>query len=170
MSLYEEIIPPCQKFLDNLDAWLNAGVEHAKSKSFDPAVLLNARLAPDQFPLIRQISAACDQAKATAARVAGREPPKHPDTEQTLDEIRARINTVREYLKTLTPADFDGAETRSVPLAFAPGAFMAAPDFVRELGMPNFYFHTTLAYEILRHNGVDLGKRHFIGHLTIRNA
>jgi uncharacterized protein len=167
MSLYEEIIPPCLKFLDNMDGWLAAGVEHAKKKSFEPSVLLHSRLAPDQFPLIRQISAGCDQAKAAAARVAGQEPPKHPDTEQTLEDILGRIKITREYLKSLSPKDFEGAETRMVPLAFAPGAFMVATDYVRQLAMPNFYFHAALAYEILRHNGVDLGKVHFIGHLTI---
>ena len=170
MSLFDETIPQFLRVLDNMDAWLDAGVAYGKTKGFEPAVLLGARLAPDQYPLIRQISAGCDQAKATAARVTGKEPPKHPDTEQTLEEIRARIMTVRTYLKTFTPKDFEGAETRLVPLAFAPGAFMLAPNFVRELAMPNFYFHTTLTYEILRHNGVDLGKRHFIGNLTMAKA
>jgi uncharacterized protein len=170
MSLYEEIIPTCLKFLDNMDKWLDMGIEHGKKKSFDPAVLLHSRLAPDQFPLIRQIGAGCDQAKAAAARVAGKEPPKHPDTEQTLEEIRARIQITREYLKTFTPKDFEGAETRLVPLAFAPGTFMIATDYVRQLALPNFYFHAALAYEILRHNGVDLGKAHFIGHIDIQKG
>jgi hypothetical protein len=170
MSLYEEIIPPCLKFLDNMDKWLDEAVAYAKKKSFEPAVLLQSRLAPDQFPLIRQIGAGCDQAKAAAARVAGKEPPKHPDTEQTLDEIRARIQVTREYLKSFSAKEFEGAETRMVPLAFAPGAFMLATDYVRQLAMPNFYFHAALSYEILRHNGIDLGKTHFIGHLDIRKA
>lgn len=170
MSLYDEIVPPMLKSLDNVDAWLDAGVAHAKAKSFDFANLLHMRLAPDQYSLIRQIMAGCDQAKATAARVAGREPPKHPDTEQTLDEIRARIQKVRDYLKSFSPADFEGAESRLVPLAFAPGATMLATDFVRQLALPNFYFHVTLTYEILRAHGVVLGKRDYIGHLDVRRA
>jgi hypothetical protein len=170
MSLYEEVIPPCLKFLDNMDKWLDAGIEHAKKKGFEPSVLLHSRLAPDQFPLIRQISAGCDQAKAAAARVAGKEPPKHPDTEQTLEEIRARIQVTREYLKSITAKDFEGAETRLVPLAFAPGTAMLAPAYVRQLAMPNFYFHAALAYEVLRHNGVDLGKAHFIGHIDMQKV
>jgi len=170
MSLYDEIIPPTQKYLNNLDAWLDAGVAHAKAKNFDFAVLLHTRMTPDQYPLIRQISAGCDQAKAVAARVAGQEPPKHPDTEQTLEEIRARIAKTRDYLGTLSAKDFEGAETRLVPLAFAPGAFLLATDFVRQLAMPNFYFHMTLAYQILRANGVVLGKANYIGHLDIRKG
>jgi hypothetical protein len=170
MSLFDEIIPPALKYLDNVDAWLDAGVAHAKAKNFDFAVLLHTRLIPDQYPLIRQISAGCDQAKAAAARVSGQEPPKHPDTEQTLEEIRARVQTVRDYLKSFSPKDFEGAETRVVPLAFAPGASMTAPDFVRQLALPNFYFHMALTYEILRANGVELGKRQYIGHLEIRKA
>ena len=170
MSLYDEIVPPALKYLDNVDAWLDAGVAHAKAKNFDFANLLSARMAPDQYPLLRQITAACDQAKAAAARVAGREPPKHPDTEQTLEEVRVRIQKVREYLKSFSPADFEGAEARLVPLAFAPGTVMLATDFVRQLAMPNLYFHLTLAYQILRANGVDLGKRNYIGHLDVRKA
>lgn len=170
MSLFDEIVPPALKYLDNLDAWLDLGIAHAKAKNFDFAVLLHTRLAPDQYPLIRQIGAGCDQAKAAAARVAGREPPKHPDTEQTLEEIRARIQTVRDYLKTFSPKDFEGAETRMVPLAFAPGTTMRATDFVRQLALPNFYFHMTLAYEILRANGVELGKRNYIGHVDVHKA
>ncbi len=170
MSLFDETIPTSLKYLDNLDAWLDAGVAHAKAKNFEFAVLLHSRMTPDQYPLIRQISAGCDQAKAVAARVSGKEPPKHPDTEQTLEEIRARIQTVRDYLRTFSPKDFEGAETRLVPLAFAPGAFMLAPDFVRQLAMPNFYFHMTLAYQLLRANGVPLGKTNYIGHLDIRKS
>ena len=168
MSLYDETIPHFQRLLDNFDKWLDAGVEHAKKKSFDPAVFLQSRLAPDQYPLIRQIGAACDQAKACGARVAGKEPPSHPDTEKTLEEIRARIQKTREFLATLTAKDFEGAESRVVALPFAPGMGMSAPSYVRQLALPNFYFHATLTYEILRHNGVDLGKTHFIGSIDIQ--
>jgi hypothetical protein len=170
MSLYDEIIPPAQKYLNNLDAWLDAGIAHAKAKKFDFHVLLHTRMTPDQFPLIRQISAGCDQAKSAAARAAGKEPPKHPDTEQTLEEIRARIVKTRDYLASLMPADFEGSETRLIPLAFAPGAFLIGTDFVRQLAMPNFYFHMTLAYQVLRANGVELGKVNYIGHLDIRKG
>ena len=170
MSLYAEIVPPMSKMLANIDAWLDKAVAHAEAKKFDPAVLVQARLAPDQFPLVRQIQAACDQSKFAAARVSGKEPPKNPDTETTIDELKARIRTAREYLATFRPEDFEGAESRVIPLFFAPGMAMAAPDYVREYLLPNFYFHVTTAYSILRHNGVDVGKIAFIGKLTMREA
>lgn len=170
MSLYDETVPPMQKYLNNLDAWLDAGVAHAEAKKFDFAVLLNTRMTPDQYPLIRQIQAACDQAKAAGARVAGQEPPKHPDTETTLPEIRARIQKTRDYLASLKKEDFEGAETRLIPLAFAPGTFLLGTEFVRGLALPNFYFHATLAYQILRANGVNLGKTQFIGSLDVRKG
>jgi hypothetical protein len=169
MSLYDDTIPQFQKMLTGLEAWLDLGAEYAQKKSFDVGVLLQSRLAPDQFALVKQVQAACDQAKATAARVTGQEPPKHPDTEVTLDELKARIATVKSYLAGFTAKDFEGAETRVIALPFAPGKGMLAPDYVREMALPNFYFHLTTAYAILRHNGVDLGKRHFIAGLTLRD-
>lgn len=169
MSLYAETIPQFQKMLNNLDTWLGLGVEYAGKKKFDPAVLLNSRLAPDQYPLLRQIQAACDQAKAAAARLTGQEPPKHPDTEVTLEEIKARIQTVRTYLSGFSEKDFVGAETRLIGLPFAPGKGMIGSDYTQEMALPNFYFHVAMAYAILRHNGVDLGKSHFISGLTLRD-
>ncbi|MDQ3037412.1 MAG: DUF1993 domain-containing protein [Myxococcota bacterium] len=170
MSLYAEIVPPMAKMLANLDAWLDKAVVQAEAKKFDPAVLVQARLAPDQFPLVKQIQAACDQTKFAAARVAGKEPPKNADTEQTIEELKARIRGAREYLATYRAEDFEGAESRVIPLFFAPGMAMAAPDFAREYALPNFYFHAMTAYAILRHNGVDLGKRDYISGLTMREA
>lgn len=169
MSTQHAHVRQMAKMLSNLDRWLDAGVAHAEKKSFDPSVLLAARLAPDQYPLLRQIQAACDAAKFAAARTTGREPPKHPDTEQTLDEIRARIRTVLAYLETFGPADFDGMEARIVPLGFAKGKGMLATDYLSEMAIPNFYFHVTTAYAILRHNGVDVGKSLFMGSMTLRD-
>lgn len=170
MSLYDEIVPVMSKELAAMDRWLEKAVAHAATKTFDPGVLLGARLAPDQFPLVRQVQSACDQSKFAAARISGKEPPKIPDTEQTIDELRARIATARAYLDTFTRADFEGAERRRIPLYFAPGKAMSAPSYLREYLLPNFYFHLTHAYAILRHNGVDLGKRDFIGQLTLEDA
>lgn len=168
MSIYEDVVPPMTQALTNLERWLDLAVEHAEARKFDPAVFLTARLAPDQYPLVRQIQAACDQAKAAAARLAGQEPPKHPDTETTLDEVRARINTVKTFLAGFTPADFETAATRVVPLPFMQGQGMLAADYVRQMALPNFYFHLVHAYAILRHNGVPLGKVPFIGSLNLR--
>src|SRR5688500_7819553 len=155
--------------LDNVDAWLDRAEEHAKKRGYSAEVLLQARLAPDQFPLLRQIQAACDQAKAAAARLAGKEPPVHADEEKTLAEIRARIAKLREYLGTLGAKDFEGADARVISPNFLPGKGLIAADYLRELAVPNFYFHVTTAYAILRHNGVEVGKNHFIGGLTLRD-
>jgi hypothetical protein len=154
-----------KKMLTNLDRWIEKGVDQAKKKSFDPNVLANARLAPDQYPLVRQVQSCCDTAKFTAARLTGKEPPKHPDTETTIDELRARIRTVVAHLETYKAADFDGADTRRVDLPFMEGKSMHGADYLVEMAQPNFFFHVTTAYAILRHNGVDVGKMDYIGEI-----
>ena len=169
MSLYREIVPPLDKMLVNLDSWLDAAIEHAKARNFDPEVFVRSRLAPDQFDLRKQVQTTCDQAKFAAARVSGKEPPKHPDTEQTMGELKARIQTVREYLATFSEKDFEGAESRVVPLFFLPGKGMLATDWLREFALPNIYFHATTAYAILRAAGVPHGKSAYIGALTLRD-
>lgn len=170
MPLYEATIPQMSKMLSNLNRWLDKAVAHAESKKFDPAVLLSARLAPDQYPLLKQIQAACDSAKSAAAHLSGQTQPKHPDTEQTWDEIRARITTVLAYLETFKPADFEGAEKRPVALPFMPGKLVLGADYLNEMALPNFYFHITTAYSILRQNGVGVGKYDFIGSVKSRDA
>jgi hypothetical protein len=170
MSIIYAAVLEQKKLLGNLDAWLVKATEYAKAKSFDPNVLLVSRLAPDQFPLLRQIQAACDHAKFMASRLAGKEPPKHPDTEQTLDDARARIRTCIAHLESFKASDFDGAETRVIALAFLEGKVMSGADYMLESAQTNFFFHLTTAYAILRHNGVDLGKRDYIGSLTVRPA
>ena len=168
MSLYEAI-PQITKMLQNLDRWLTKGEEHAKAKSFDPNVLCAARLAPDQYALTRQIQAACDGAKFAAARTAGKTPPSHPDTETTVAELHARIQTVIEYLGTFQKEDFEGAESRLVGLSFMPGKGLKGSDYMTEMALPNFYFHCCMAYAILRHNGVPLGKADYIGSLNLQD-
>jgi uncharacterized protein len=148
MTLYAEIVPPVSKMLGYADQWLEIAVEHAKKKSFDPAVLLAARLAPDQFPLIKQLQSLADQGKFACARVAGKDPPKHPDTEQTIDEIRARLRVVRDYVLSFAEADFEGAESRVLALPQLRGKAILAPDYARHFVIPNFYFHAGIAYAI----------------------
>jgi uncharacterized protein len=167
MSHAHSTVQQVQKILENLDRWLTAAEENAKKRSFDPSVLLAARLAPDQYALTRQVQAACDSAKFLAARLSGKTPPSHPDTEQTMEELHARVRAVAEYLRTFTAADFEGAEDRTVPLPFLPGKGMKGGDYLTEMSVPNFYFHVAMAYAILRHNGVELGKRDYIGSLTM---
>jgi hypothetical protein len=169
MDLYEATVPVFKKMLTNLGLWLEAGAAYAEQKKFDPNVLAVARLAPDQYPLIKQVQGACDAAKTAGARLAGNTPPSHPDTEQTLAELRTRVATCLAFLDTVKQADFAGAEERQLELPFMPGKLIKGSDYVKELALPNFYFHVTTAYAILRHNGVDLGKAHFIGGLTLRD-
>ncbi len=168
MSFVHGSVLQQKKMLKGLAGWLDKGIAHAKAKSFDPAVLLAARLAPDQYPLLRQVQSSCDNAKFAAARLVGKEAPKHPDTEQTMDEIQARIRTCVAYLDTFKASDFEGAESRAVMLPFLEGKVIQGGDYLVEMALPNFYFHVTTAYAILRHSGVDLGKMDFIGSLNVR--
>src|SRR5258708_35824876 len=147
-----------KKRLGSLDHCLDKAVAYAATKKFDPDLLLQMRLAPDMFPLMRQIQAACDQAKYAASRAAGKDPPSHPDDEKTLGDARQRIAKVVSYLETFTPHDFDATDARTLSLPRWEGKSMTATDYFLEHALPNFFFHLTTAYAILRHNGVDIGK------------
>jgi hypothetical protein len=170
MGIYEASAPQFKKILLALDKWLDKGVELAQKKTFDPEVLLTARLAPDQFHLLRQIQAACDTAKSACARLTGREPPSHPDNERTVADVKKRIAAVIQYLDTFTPQDFATSESRPIKLPFFPGKIIVGRDYLNEYALPNFYFHATFAYAILRHNGVELGKQDFLASLTLVDA
>jgi hypothetical protein len=170
MNTFQATVPQLIQMLNNLDHCLEAGIAFAKKKSFDPDVLLTARLAPDQYPLSRQIQVACDSAKFAAARLAGKQAPPHPDTEKTMDEHRSRIRTCVAYLETITSADFDGADERRVSLPFMEGKWLHGHDYLVQFALPNFYFHVTSAYAILRHNGVAIGKMDFIGSVSFQDA
>ena len=169
MNLYDATVPIFTKLLSNIDKWLDKAAALADAKKFDLDVLATARLAPNQYTFIRQIQAACDQAKFTAAKLAGKEPPAHPDTETTIAEIRQRIHTVVEYLGTFKREDFVGAEDRSCTHAWMGGKSLRGGDYLDHLGLPNFHFHMTTAYDILRHNGVDVGKMDYLVDLPFRS-
>lgn len=162
------IVLEIRKLLGNLDAVLEKAVASAAARKFDPAVLLQSRLAPDMFPLVSQVRLACDHAKWSAARSAGKEAPSHADNEQTVDELRARIADVVSFMDGFSAADFAGADDRRVSLPRWEGKSMSASEYLIEYGLPNFAFHYTTAYAILRHNGVDLGKRDYIGSLPMK--
>jgi hypothetical protein len=166
--MYYETFGQMKKMLSQLDKWLEASAEYAKTKPFDPNVLVNVRLAPDQFPFSRQVQTACDTAKLGASRLTGKPAPSHPDTEQTLEELRARVKDVLAYLDGFTAKDFEGAGSRSVTQPRWEGKIMTGADYFREHVVPNFYFHLTHAYALLRHNGVNIGKRDYLGTLTMR--
>jgi hypothetical protein len=165
MNLYDATVPVFTKFFANLERWLDKAVAHAQVKKFDPEILVQARLAPDQHPLGAQIQAACDAAKYCVAKLSGKEAPSHPDTEKTLADLRARIATLQAYLATFSRDDFAGAEERACTHSWMQGKSMRGGDYLDHFALPNLYFHLTTAYSILRHNGVELGKTDYIGSL-----
>lgn len=162
MNLYDATVPIFTKLLGNVEKWLDKAGALADAKKFDPEILMTARLAPDQYAFVRQIQAACDQAKFTVAKLAGKQPPAHPDTEKTIAELRQRIRTVLDYLATFTREDFAGAEERPCSHTWMGGKAMRGGDYLDHMALPNFYFHLTTAYAILRHNGVPIGKQDFL--------
>lgn len=164
-SIYEASAPVYTRMLGNLQAWLDKGAAHAEARKFDVAVLLGARLAPDMLPLTRQIHIASDAAKGGISRLAGVDVPSWPDTETTLPELKARIARTIDYVNGFTPAQLEGAEARaiSVPRRDGEPLRFTGAEFLRQWSLPNFFFHVTTAYAILRHNGVELGKADFLG-------
>jgi hypothetical protein len=166
--MYYETFGQMKKQLAQLDKWLETAGAYAKEKSFDPNLFLGFRLSPDQFALARQVQTACDTAKLAAARLSGKEAPSHPDTEKTLEDLRARAQAVIKYLDGFSAQDFAGAATRSVTQPRWEGKVMTGADYFLEHAVPNFFFHLTHTYAILRHNGVNIGKRDYLGALTQR--
>lgn len=169
MTFYEQTVPYFDKALENMERWIDKAIAHANEKKFDPNNLLTARLAPDQFPLARHVGTTCDNAKLAYARLAGKQPPSHPDDETTWDELKSRIRSVREYITGFQLSDFEGAETRRVTLSFVPDKYLTGKDYLFEFALPNFGFHLVHVYALLRHNGVDLGKKDFIPNLSFRD-
>ncbi len=153
------------KTLRNLEQWMSKADAHAKAKSFEVDVLAHARLAPDAFDFTRQVQAGCDQAKYAAAYLAGKPPPSHPDTEQTFAELRQRIEKCLAFLESIPARDLAGAEERKVAPPWLAGKWLRGDDYLVHVAVPNFFFHMTMAYAILRHNGVELGKMDYIGSL-----
>ena len=168
--IHPTVIVQFSKVLGNLIVMLDKAAEHAATKKFDMAVLLQARLAPDQFSLMQQVQVACDTAKLGAARLADKEStaPSHPDTEQTLPEIKARVQSVMAYLRAFSAADFAGAADRRITTPRWKGKSLSGEEFLTQHVVPNFYFHVTTAYAILRHNGVEVGKKDYLGELPYR--
>ncbi|MGH7805885.1 MAG: DUF1993 domain-containing protein [Candidatus Binatia bacterium] len=151
------------KTLKNIEAWLDKAAAHASAKKFEVDVLAGSRLAPDAYDLVRQVQAACDQVKYTAAYLGGKQPPSHPDTEKTIAELRQRIAKCLAFVESVPEKDYAGAEERKVSPGWLGGKWLRGEDYLDELAIPNFFFHETMAYAILRHNGVELGKMDYIG-------
>ena len=163
ISMYQASVPAFQKHLGALDAILDKTAAHAAARKIEPAVLLNARLYPDMFNFIRQVQASCDFAKLTSARLAGMTPPSDPDTEATIPELQSRIAKTLAFIETIRPEQMEGSEERSLTIKVGPNEMtFIGRDYLLHFALPNFYFHCATAYGILRHNGVDIGKRDFM--------
>jgi uncharacterized protein len=161
-----ESLMQMKKVLSQMNHWLDVANAHATQKSFDAKVLLGSRLAPDQFTFTRQLQVACDTAKLGASRLSGKDAPAHDDSEQTVEDLKARIASTVAYLNTFTAKDFEAAATRSITQPRWEGRTMTGADYFLEHVTPNFYFHASHVYAILRHNGVALGKKDYLGALT----
>lgn len=164
MSLYSSSVPAFEQMLDALAGVLAKAEAHAGAKKIDPAVILGLRLFPDMFPLTRQVQIACDFAKNFAARLAGIEAPRFPDEEKTFEELQQRIRRTKDFLATLTPDQMADAATRDITFPIGGTSMtMKGEAYLRHFALPNFYFHMTAAYAILRANGVAIGKRDYMG-------
>ncbi len=164
ISMYQASAPRFVNMLKNLSAILEKAQAHAEAKKIDPAVLPSCRLHPDMFALSRQVQIACDNAKGAVARLAGVEVPKHEDTEQTFAELKARIAKTIDFVNTFKPAQIDGSEEKDIHLKLGPlEVTWKGMQYLCGFALPNFYFHVVTAYDILRHNGVEIGKHDYIG-------
>jgi hypothetical protein len=164
ISMYDACVPPGIRMMTSLAAILEKAAAHAEAKKIDPAVLVNARLYPDMFPLVRQVQIASDSAKAGAARLIGLEPPSWEDNEKTLPELIARAKKTVSFLESLKPAQFEGSEDRTInwKTRTTERSMQGLLYLVHQV-LPNLYFHVTTAYNICRHNGLELGKMDFLG-------
>jgi hypothetical protein len=171
-SMSQASLPALEVGLNALSAVLDKAEAHAAAKKVDPSVLLNSRLSPDMFPLTRQVQIATDQAKNGSSRLAGVEPPGYEDKETTIGELKARLAKTVAYLKTLDTKQIDASADREItfPVGGTNKGHMKGADFLNHFVLPNFYFHLTAAYAILRHCGVELGKRDFLGAIPMRRS
>jgi uncharacterized protein len=164
ISMHAMSVEVFTQALGNLSALLEKGQAHARQRKFEPAVLLNSRLAPDMLPLARQVQIACDIAKNSVARLAAQDPPRFADTETTFEELQARIARTIDYLKSVPPSAVADSEERDLKVTAGDRTLeFKGLAFVQRWVIPNVFFHTATAYAILRHNGVEIGKRDFLG-------
>lgn len=169
--MYSASVPQLLKMLSNMERWIDKAEAHAQAKGYDADTLLQARLAPDMFPLVRQFQSAADTAKFIGARLSNQPAPRHPDTETTFTELRSRLQQTRAFLAEIREADFVGAKNALVHLSYLPqDKRLTGPSYLNESALPNFYFHASMAYALLRHNGVDVGKHDYMGELPLVDA
>lgn len=165
MSFYDASVPAYLQILGSLTGILTKAEAHCAAKNIAPEVLLGSRLYPDMLPLSRQVQLACDFAAKGCARLTHSEVPSTPDTEKTFDELKQRLTKTIDYVNSFTPAQFEGADLRDVSFPAGPNNTMTlkGQQFLSHFSFPNFYFHAVTAHDILRHNGVEIGKRDFLG-------
>ena len=164
ISMYSASVPVFVRMLGNLTAWLDKAEAHAAAKKFEPAVLVNARLAPDMLPLAKQVQIACDAAKLAVARLSGVEAPKFEDSETTIAELKQRVHKTLDFIQSVPAAQFDGTETKPITVPRRDGPIVVEGEpYLKHFVLPNFFFHVTTTYALLRHNGVELGKGDYLG-------
>ena len=171
-SMSQAALPAFEISLTALSGILDKAASYAATKKIDPSVLLQSRLSPDMFALVRQVQVASDHAKGGAARLAGVEPPRYEDNETTIDQLKARLAKTTAYLKTLDRKQIDASTEREITFPLGPTnkGHMKGDDYLNHFVLPNFYFHLMAAYAILRHCGVDVGKRDFLGAIPMKRS
>ena len=166
LSMHSASVPVFVRMLDHLGHWLDKAEAHAVAKKFDPAVYVSARLAPDMLPFTKQIQIACDAAKFCVARLAGMEAPKFDDTESSLADLRERIRKTVHFVSSVEATRIDGSDAREIVVPRRDGSItLSGEAYLKQFALPNFFFHLTTAYALLRHNGVELGKADYLGPL-----
>ena len=170
ISLYDVTVPVFVKQLTNMSVILDKAEAFAKERGFEADMFVQDRLAVDQYPLVRQVQIACDNAKSATARLAGMEPPKMEDNETTLAELKARIAKTLEFIQSVKPEEIDGKEGAPIPIFFAPGKILPGIEYALQFILPNFFFHCATAYDIIRKNGVAIGKMDYIGQINLQDA
>jgi hypothetical protein len=168
--MYFEVVAEMAQLLENLQACLDKAEAHAAARGADVASLLEARLAPDMKPLIYQVQSACDYAKGAAAWLSGMPIPRHPDVETTFPELRERIAKTVAFVRGVPEASYQGAAERQVPLSWEPGKILLGSDYLLQITIPNVLFHMSMAYAVMRNQGVDVGKMDFLGKLRLMPA
>ena len=166
--LYQFTVPVVTKALKALDQILEKTPAFLQEKGRQESSLMDLRLAPDMFPFKKQVQIACDNAKGVAARLSGMEVPSHADTEETIAELRVRIQKTLEFIGGVSEASFEGAESRQITLPYFPGIYLTGMDYAREYVLPNFFFHVTTAYALLRKEGMNIGKGDYLGGLPMK--
>jgi uncharacterized protein len=164
ITMYSASVPIFVRMLENCGQWLDKAATHAQAKKFETAVYLEARLAPDMLPFTKQIQIACDGAKFAIARLADVEAPKFDDTETTLSDLHERVRATLAFIKSVPPAKLEGTENKEVTIPRRTGPVtLKGEAYLKHYALPNFFFHITTTYALLRHNGVDLGKMDYLG-------